>query len=150
MPIGICKINEFVKLPQPIGEVQAEIYLEEDIHEKDVDMETLVKFQFLRNMVDKLTILARDENYKSIIISLLQIYNKDIINHLTYLVISLLTITPKFVLKFGFLSQQFKVEQIQQLIEKIDIKERLEGTSHFLSEYLNKMEVWEKLEVRIS
>ena len=147
MPIGICKIQEIIKLPQPIGEVQADIFLEEDIMEKDVDMETLVKFQFLKSMVEKLTILSRDDNFKSIIISLYQIYNNNMINHLTYLVISLLTITPKFVLKFGFLSQQFKAEQIQQLIEKIEIKDRLEGTTRFLSEYLNKMEVWEKLEV---
>ena len=136
-------------MPQPLGEVKIDVYNEEDIFQKDVDMETAVKYHYLRNLFNKSLEFSRDENFKRLIIALSQSFNSESINQMVYLAISCLAI-PKFFHKYGFLLQQFKSLNIQELVEKINIKIKLEATTKVFAEFFHRIELWEKLEVLYS
>ena len=133
-------------MPQPLGEVKIEVYIEDDIFLKDVDMETAVKYQYLRNLFNQSAQYSKDENFRRLIMALNQNFNVDSVNQLVYLAISCLAI-PKFFHKYGFLLQQFKSSNIQELVEKINIKVKLESTTKVFAEFFHRIELWEKLEV---
>ena len=94
-------------MPLPLGEVKVDVFVEDEVFEKDVDMETAVKYQYLRNLFNQSIEFSRDENFKRLIVALAQSFNPDSINQLCYLAVSCLAI-PKFFHKYGFLLQQFK------------------------------------------
>ena len=136
-------------MPLPLGEVKVDVFVEDEVFEKDVDMETAVKYQYLRNLFNQSIEFSRDENFKRLIVALAQSFNPDSINQLCYLAVSCLAI-PKFFHKYGFLLQQFKSSNIQELIEKLNLKMKLEATTKVFSEFFHRIELWEKLEVNLS
>lgn len=144
-PLSICKITEFTINPTPFGEVKAMVFQEESLTEHNVDMETAVKFQYLRSLLSRVTENSKDDNFKRLIIALSQNYNIDVINDLINLCISSLAM-PKIFHKYGFLLTQIKSERIQELIEIINVKDKLQQTTNIFSEFCNKIEMWEKLE----
>lgn len=109
-------------------------------------METAVKYQYLRNLFNQSAQYSKDENFRRLIMALNQNFNVDSVNQLVYLAISCLAI-PKFFHKYGFLLQQFKSSNIQELVEKINIKVKLESTTKVFAEFFHRIELWEKLEV---
>jgi ATP-dependent Lon protease len=144
-PLSICKIVEFTINPNPIGEVQASIFKEENLTEVDVDMETATKYQYLKNLLNQAMETSKDDNFKRLIIALAQNFDVEIVNQLIYMCISCLAL-PKFFHKYGFLLLQFKSQHIQELIEIVNIKDKLDQTTKIFSEFTNKIELWERLE----
>lgn len=108
-------------------------------------METTVKYQYLKNLLTKTTETSKDENFRRLIIALAQNFNVEVVNELINMCISCLSL-PKFFHKYGFLLLQFKSRNIQDLIEIINIREKLEKTTKIFSEFCSKIELWEKLE----
>ena len=88
---------------------------------------------------------SKDENFKKLIIALSHNFNIEIINELIYMCISCLAL-PKFFHKYGFLLLQFKSRNIQEIIEIVNIREKIEKTTKIFSEFYNKIELWERLE----
>jgi len=121
--------------------------MEEKITEVDCDMETSVKYQYLKNLLGQAIESSKDENFKRLIIALTQNYNTEYIYDLIYFCISCLSL-PKFFHKYGFLLLQFKSSNIQDLLEILDTKEKIEKTTKIFSEFTNKIDLWEKLEVK--
>jgi Lon-like ATP-dependent protease len=144
-PLSICKITEFTILPSPIGEVKAIVYKEEALKETDLDMDTAVKYNYLKNLLNKVMESSKDENLKRMIVALAQQFNVENLHELIYLCISCLSI-PKFFHKYGFLLLQVKSQNIQELIEIMDCKEKLERTTKVFAEFCGKIELWERLE----
>jgi ATP-dependent Lon protease len=108
-------------------------------------MEMSVKYQYLKNLLTRSMETSKDENFKRLIIALAQNFNTEIINELIYMCISCLSL-PKFFHKYGFLLLQFKSRNIQEIIEIVNMKEKLEKTTKIFSEFCNKIELWERLE----
>jgi ATP-dependent Lon protease len=108
-------------------------------------METAVKFQYLKNLLSQALESAKDENFKRLMMALTQNYNTENVYDLIYYCISCLSL-PKFFHKYGFLLLQFKSTHIQELLEVLDTKEKLEKTTKIFSEFTNKIDLWEKLE----
>ncbi len=109
-------------------------------------METSVKYQYLQNLLGQAIDSSKDENFKRLMIALTQNYNTEYIYDLIYFCISCLSL-PKFFHKYGFLLLQFKSSNIQELLEILDTKDKLEKTTKIFSEFTNKIDLWEKLEV---
>lgn len=113
--------------------------------ELDVDMEMTVKYQYLKNVLTKAMEYSKDENFKKLIIALSHNFNIEIINELVYMCLSCLAL-PKFFHKYGFLLLQFKSRNIQEIIEIVNMREKLEKTTKIFTEFYNKIELWERLE----
>jgi Lon-like ATP-dependent protease len=132
-------------MPTPVGQVKVTIYKEENKTEADLDVETAVKYNYLKNLLNKVIESSKDENLRRLLLALAQQFNIDNMNELIYMCISCLAI-PKFFHKYGFLLLQVKSENIQELIEILDPQEKLEKTTKIFSDFCNKIDLWEKLE----
>ena len=78
-----------------VGEVKATIFKEDALKETDLDMETAVKYNYLKNLLNKVMESSKDENLKRLIVALAQQFNIKNLHELIYLCISCLFI-PKF------------------------------------------------------
>lgn len=128
-----------------MGEAKVTVFKEENLSETDVDMEMAVKYQYLKNLLTKAMETSKDENFKRLIVALAQNFNTESINELIYMCISCLSL-PKFFHKYGFLLLQFKSRNIQELIEVVNLKDKLEKSTKIFSEFCSKIELWERLE----
>ncbi len=136
---------EFTIPPTPIGEVKARVFIEAKLTEDDVDMEMNVKYKYLKYLLGKVMERSKDDQLKRFISAFTQQYNPEIINDLINICICCLAL-PKIFHKYGFLNAQFKSKNIQELIEVIDMRTKLENTIEVFSEFSNKIDLWEKLE----
>ena len=143
--MSICRITEFTINPTPVGQVKATVFKESNLTEIEIDMEMAVKYQYLKNLLTKAMETSKDENFKRLIIALAQNFNPEIVNELIYMCISCLSL-PKFFHKYGFLLLQFKSRNIQEIIEIVNMKHKLEKTTKIFSEFCSKIELWERLE----
>jgi Lon-like ATP-dependent protease len=141
----MCRIIEFTIEPTPIGEVEAIIHKENDLLETNVDMEMGVKYQYLKILLAKITETSKDDNFKRLIIAYSQNFNIQKINDLIYMCLACLTI-PKFLFKYGFLLNQFKSKNVQEILEVSDMRNKLDLTTKIFSEFYNKIDLWERLE----
>lgn len=108
-------------------------------------MEMGVKYQYLKSLLTKAIETSKDENFRRLILAYSQNFDTTILNQLIYMCLSCLTL-PRFLYKYGFLLAQFKSSNLQEIIEVIDIREKLNLTTNIFSEFTNKIELWEKLE----
>ena len=110
-----------------------------------MDMEMSVKYQYLKNLLNVAMDSSKDENFRRLIIAYSQNFDLNFVNDLIYMCLSCLTL-PRYLYKYGFLLAQFKSSNVQQIIEIIDLRDKLNTTTKVFSEFCNKIELWEKLE----
>lgn len=97
MPLSICKIESFTVQPKPqdLGEVEAKIFLEEELSEDKLDEETHMKHQFLKKLFEKMAATSKDENFIRLLSALQQNYNLNNLNELIWMAVACLSL-PKF------------------------------------------------------
>ena len=144
-PVSLCKIESFFNLQNVLGEVEATIFKESDLQEIDVDMETAVKFQYLKNLMNQAVLVAKDENFKRLLISLTKTYDSNFVHSMIYMCLSSLAL-PKVFHKYGFLLLNYKNADLHKIIHTLELKDKLSKTLQMFSEFTNKIELWERLE----
>lgn len=107
--------------------------------------ETLIKFHFLKKMIEKTIAESKDEQFIRIISALQQNYNSDSLNETIWMAVACLAL-PKFFHKYGFLTSEVTSNDIQNILSKTNVFERLETVMKLFSEFSNKINLWEKLE----
>lgn len=107
--------------------------------------ETLIKFHFLKKMIEKTLTESKDEQFIRIISALQQNYNTDSLNETIWMAVACLAL-PKFFHKYGFLTSEVSSNDIQNILSKTNVFERLETVIKLFSDFSNKINLWEKLE----
>jgi Lon-like ATP-dependent protease len=108
-------------------------------------METSVKFNYLRSQLRRVLDVSKDQFFKALLINIVKQYDMNIIDHVIWSCASIL-VMPGSLHKYGFLLTKFKSKDVQDVLEELDSKIRLEKTLAAFSEFTSKVDLWEKLE----
>lgn len=147
VPLAICKINEFTIEPKPneLAEVNATIYKDDQLSLYDLDDEQKLKYEYLKQLIEKTIQNSKDDQFIRLILTLKQNYNIDVLNDLIFMSLASLSL-PKFFHKYGFLTSEISNNNIQEVLETKDLYERLNIITKLFANFSNKIELWEKLE----
>ena len=111
---------------------------------EDLEPSDKVLFQFLRQQHERCQAIAPDERFKVYMKALEQSYNKTTVQSYLYMLLTLISM-PSYVNMYKFLIDANK-HALQKIYEEQDLHARIEQTNEVFSNFVSKLELWNKLE----
>lgn len=144
-PLRKAHLSSFVDPIGPLARVIVdEIRHNDELEEKDLNSDELVIFKFIKQQYLKCFKIAPDEKFLAYLQYLERSFDTRKVNEFVNMLLTCVSL-PQYINTYQFLVKARKHE-LQKVFESNEVFDKLQGASDIFTDFVNKIEIWQKLE----